>query len=127
MDEVQGLVRAGKFRAALDALRSMPSVASSALAAEAPLGGGRRTRKIRQVNDQTTTDAVLSYVTAGYFELVGMSIREGKEYGQREDDARVVIINDVIAQRYWPGQSAVGPSAVCGCLYVSQPEETSFP
>jgi predicted permease len=103
------LQRRGVFLSQLqDALHSMPSVASSALAAEAPLGGGRRMRKIRRVNDQATTDAVLSYVTAGYFELVGMAIREGKEYGQHEDDARALIINDVVAQRYWPGQPAVG-------------------
>lgn len=49
-------------------------------------------------------------VTDGYFEAMGIEIVEGRSL--RRDDAvggrEVVVINATAAQRYWPGESAIG-------------------
>ena len=53
------------------------------------------------------------WVQAGYFETMGIPIREGR--GFVTDDERkgvdAIIINDRMAARYWPGESAVGKRA----------------
>jgi putative ABC transport system permease protein len=45
-----------------------------------------------------------------FFATVGARLKEGREFNDfdRPSTAPVVIINDAIARRFWPGQSAVG-------------------
>lgn len=48
-------------------------------------------------------------VTPGYFEALGISVRGRPfEAGDRDGSPPVVIINQSMAQRYWPGASAIG-------------------
>jgi putative ABC transport system permease protein len=54
--------------------------------------------------------AVLNIVTPGYFETMGIPLRGGRDFEDR-DDARapaVVVVNQTLAEREWPGQDAVG-------------------
>ena len=54
--------------------------------------------------------AAMKVVTPGYFELMGIPLVEGR-FLNRDDDARgelVVVINQYAAERYWPGESALG-------------------
>lgn len=45
-----------------------------------------------------------------YFRAVGIPLVHGRFFNQRDtkDSPRVMIINDVMARRYWPGEDAVG-------------------
>jgi len=45
-----------------------------------------------------------------FFATVGARLKEGREFSDfdRPSTAPVVIINDAVARRFWPGQSAVG-------------------
>ena len=49
-------------------------------------------------------------VGAGYFETLGVSLLEGRDFGTQDskDSPRVAIISSTMADCYWPGQSAVG-------------------
>jgi predicted permease len=49
-------------------------------------------------------------VEAGYFDVVGTSIVEGRPFndGDREGAPRVAIVNRKMAQLYWPGVPAIG-------------------
>jgi predicted permease len=49
-------------------------------------------------------------VDAGYFETLRIPLVEGREFNAADADraSRVVIVNDVLARRFWPGTSAVG-------------------
>src|SRR5262249_49486845 len=99
--------RAGFLSQLQNELPRLAGVASVSLAAEAPTGA-RRMRKIRQADEQTTIDAELSYVGADYFKTIGTPILQGEEFVLQQDNSRAVIVNDVIAVRYWPGQVGVG-------------------
>ncbi|MGH7712024.1 MAG: ADOP family duplicated permease [Gemmatimonadaceae bacterium] len=46
----------------------------------------------------------------GYFRVAGISMLEGRDFTQddKADTPPVVIIDDVLAHRHWPGQSAIG-------------------
>jgi predicted permease len=48
--------------------------------------------------------------TASYFSTMGIRLREGRLYDGRDDanPAAAVVINHAMAQRLWPGESAIG-------------------
>ncbi len=49
-------------------------------------------------------------VTSGYFAAAGTRLLAGRDFTAADDDAhpRVVVIDETIARRLWPGESAVG-------------------
>lgn len=49
-------------------------------------------------------------VSTGFFETVGMTLLEGRFFdtGDTANRPAVVIVNEAMAQRFWPGQSAIG-------------------
>jgi putative ABC transport system permease protein len=56
-------------------------------------------------------------VTPGYFRGAGIDLVEGREFEYRdyEDGAPAVyIVNETLARRFWPGQSAIGTRLVGG-------------
>jgi putative ABC transport system permease protein len=62
-----------------------------------PEPAGRRTTELR-------------YVTPGYFRAMGIALRGGREFSAADsaDAPRVVIVNEVLARRYFPGEDPVG-------------------
>jgi len=51
-----------------------------------------------------------SVVTEGYFEAIGFALVRGRFYTEADGEGSlpVVVINQTAAQRYWPGQDALG-------------------
>jgi predicted permease len=49
-------------------------------------------------------------VTPGYFNAIGVQLIAGRPFSaaDREGAPLVVIVNDTMARRYWPGESALG-------------------
>ena len=61
--------------------------------------------------------------TPGYFEAMSMSLVRGRLItpADREDAPLVVVINDTMAARYWPGQDALGKRFQMGGIGTMQP------
>jgi putative ABC transport system permease protein len=110
-----GAAIAAFFRQAIAGIRAIPGVESAALVRAVPLSGnwagsgytvdGRPAPPPGQ-----EPQAVLNIVTPGYFETMGIPLRGGRDFEDR-DDARapaVVVVNQTLAEREWPGQDAVG-------------------
>jgi putative ABC transport system permease protein len=56
-------------------------------------------------------------VTPGYFRAVGIEVVDGREFDERDlqpEAARVFIVNETLARRMWPGESAIGKRIVAG-------------
>ena len=56
-------------------------------------------------------------VTPGYFRSMGIELVEGRDFDDRDLNAatgRVSVVNETMARRFWPGQSAVGKRWVGG-------------
>jgi predicted permease len=98
----------------LASLRAVPGVTGAALVTRLPLAPDINMEGIRirghhgPQDDATQIDAVS--VGADYFRVVGVPIVEGRAIG--EDDVegarKVVVVNETMARRYWPGRSPVG-------------------
>jgi predicted permease len=87
------------------------------------------------------SSAFVYLVTPGYFAATGMQLRGGRDFSWQDtpDHQHVVLINDAMARREWPGENPVGklasgiektPVRVIGVLadvHESSPEEASNP
>jgi len=102
------------FAALLERVRGLPGVTGAALAAQVPLSGNSMETPAAPDGALGESGRIPSVhfniVTPGYFETLGIGLREGRDFA-RTDDAlagRVVIVNETAAQRWWPGQAALG-------------------
>jgi len=62
------------------------------------------------VPDDTGPSSFLSRVSPGYFRTLGIPMRQGREFGpqDRQGSLPVAVINEALAQRYWPGENPIG-------------------
>jgi macrolide transport system ATP-binding/permease protein len=60
--------------------------------------------------------ALTSNVTPGYFKAMGTRLLRGRDFTEYDDDkaARVAIINETFARRFWPGEDALGKQFALG-------------
>jgi putative ABC transport system permease protein len=54
--------------------------------------------------------AQINTATTGYFNAIGMRLLRGRLFDQfdNKDAVKIAVINDTMAQRYWPGEDPVG-------------------
>jgi predicted permease len=109
---------AAYFESALQALAAQPGVRAAAFGRVIPLGfGGSRTTIAvpgYQPAAEEDMEINLNTVSPGYFDTLGIAIREGRAFDQRDVGGRrgVLIVNETMARRYWPGRRAVGQRVV---------------
>jgi len=96
-------------------LESIPGVTSAAAVGGLPLnmGGGSNAifiegRPAPAPNDNTY--AIYRLVTPKYFQTVGIRIVDGRDFDSRDaiGTRRVGAVNETLAARMWPGESAIG-------------------
>lgn len=111
-DEAQGRAF---FERLLTKVRSVPGVASAAFAYAPPLGYyGDSTHAIAEgalLDDGESPPVVgVNTVGPGYFETLGIPLHEGRGFDTTETSSStpVAVINQALAARLWPGDSAIG-------------------
>jgi hypothetical protein len=52
-------------------------------------------------------------VSPGYFTLMGIPIVDGRGLQAADSGRPVIVVNETMARRYWPGRRAVGQRIVC--------------
>ena len=95
-------------------LQAVPGVSAVTVASRLPLAPdvnmeGLRIRGHHQPQDEPTPiDAV--GVGPDYFKTVGVPLVEGRAFSEDEveREAKVAVVNEAFARKYWPGQSALG-------------------
>ncbi len=82
----------------------------------------RRTRRLRagcsaassrRAVDTTTRDRILvqvNSVSGGYFDTIGIPLLRGRDFTRADTSGAplVVIVNETMAERFWPNQDAIG-------------------
>lgn len=104
------------YASVIEALRTLPAVASVAGAAGRPLKGPTGLDSSWQREGQDVDDARrnpwanLETITPEYFHTMGIRILAGRTFtdDDRLASAPVAIVGDTFARRVWPGQSAIG-------------------
>jgi len=104
------------YRAALENLPSVPGVQSISLASALPVSAGGR----RMSGPPNTTKPALNEpfsidivsVAPRFFETSGLPMLRGRDFGSLDTDnaAQVIIVNETMARKFWPGSDPVGQS-----------------
>jgi predicted permease len=99
----------------LDKLRANPAVESASLERFVPLwftGRAYSTVEVENYTPKPNEDMGIDFnvVGPGYFRLTQIPLVSGRDFSEqdREGAPRVVIVNQTMANRFWPAQDATG-------------------
>jgi predicted permease len=103
----------------LAAVKQIPGVEAAALAGQAPVIGGHARSTVasadRPNNPEASFEAEFNVVTPGYFETLGIPVVQGRALlPPAEEPEPVVVVNETLARRFWPGEEAVGKELLRG-------------
>ncbi|HWM94153.1 MAG TPA: ABC transporter permease [Thermoanaerobaculia bacterium] len=96
-------------------LNSMPGAKSAALISDLPMGGadGLTTIIIEGKPEPKPGEMLIvgaRMATPGYFETLDIALRKGRllQAGDTRNAAMAAVIDDAMAEAYWPGEEVVG-------------------
>ena len=89
----------------------LPGVERSALASRDPLSSGEELRPVRINGASSSADILCSFnrVSPEYFAALELPLLRGRGFeGMRPNDPGVVVINETMAQKYFPDETPLG-------------------
>ena len=101
-------------RQALERVMSLPGVESATIARDRPFAGGfQRSVFIEGQEPPPGGRGVLVQVNnigSKFFETLGIPLLRGRDFAETDNEKapKVVIINEAMANRFWPDQDAIG-------------------
>jgi predicted permease len=101
-------------KALLDKVRTLPGVQNAALSSNGPLMGGWQTGFWREENPRPQPSDMLNsdleVVRGDYFSTLRVPLLRGRFFNERDtkDSPRVVIIDQAMAEQYFPGENPIG-------------------
>jgi predicted permease len=105
--------QAAFFREVRERTQALPGVQTAALVSDIPLGGGANggfAIEGREYPRGKEPFAEKRIASPGYFEALRIPILAGRVFNERDiaSAPRVVVVNQALAQRYFPGESPLG-------------------
>jgi len=99
----------------LDAFATIAGVESAAVVNDIPTGGANWTRRI-EIEGHPPADPKVPIavdwreISNDYFSTMRIPLRAGRAFtrGDREDTARVAIVSESMARKFWPGEDPMG-------------------
>jgi putative ABC transport system permease protein len=106
----------------LSRIKGLPGVKSAATASTLPLGAGVGWGKLLNVDSRPATsldqmpDVRFGLVSDDYFRTFGISVRQGRSFNAQDqgNSQPVAIINETLAQRFFPNENPIGKSITMG-------------
>ena len=101
-------------QALVDRVRSLPGVRDATAATNMPYNGTNTDGFVVEGREPPSagaeTQVVQLAVTPGYFGVLGIPLRYGRDFtaSDRENSVPVVVVDDAFARRFWKGSEAVG-------------------
>src|SRR5438270_2812960 len=116
--ERQGLF----FRNAIEKIKALPGVTNAAAGSNLPASDNGNTRSPAAVEGRPLppvserTILVRSTISPGFLETLGIPIKQGRDFTWRDRPGapNVVIINETMAKKLFPGENPVGRRLITG-------------
>jgi predicted permease len=103
------------YRNALERLRALPGVEAAGIGETVPMGGAGESTGVRisgRATARTREQPFANYTIAspGFFAAVGTPVLRGRDFTEADvaDSMPVAIVNRAMAEKFWPGENAVG-------------------
>lgn len=103
--------------ALLDRFRKLPGVRGVAAINLLPLTGHSNFPTQRDGHPENSIGAMeIRGITPEYFAVMGISMRQGRQFrvGDNQSSPPVILINETLARRWWPGGNPLGDRIVVG-------------
>lgn len=107
------------MRTLVEQAGQLPGVRSATLSNQIPLTGGHaRASASPADNEEVRFEAEYIVVGPRYFETLGIPVVQGRGLGGfGEEPERVVVVNEALAEMFWPGQDPLGQDIDRGQLW----------
>jgi len=106
------------YRQLTERVAALPGVEAVSLARELQIGDGYSTTglAVKDAPHESNLKVEANTIAPHYFQTLGVKLLNGRDFtlADREAAPRVVIINEALARRFWPGASALGKQAQVG-------------
>lgn len=109
-------------------VEGLPGIRRIGAVSHLPLSGANASRAISIegktfTGPGTGTSSAYRVSCPGYFATLGIPIVEGRDFTDRDvtNGERVAIVNRATAERYWPGESALGKRLKIGSIDNANP------
>ncbi len=115
----------------LERMRTVPGVESAAGVWPLPLGGDIATVGFnieeRPASESDRPSARMAFATPDYFRTAGIPLLKGRYFNDHDDAkaARVLVVNKAFADKYFPGEDAIGKRIAPGAIGPGENKETS--
>lgn len=103
------------YRDLLERVKAMPGVESATFSNVTPLSLERSSVFV-SVEGKAASPVLRSVVAEDYFRTLNINIMRGREFDRGDDDEsrRVVVINEAMAQTFWPNENPLGKTLNMG-------------
>jgi predicted permease len=94
----------------VEAARTVPGVRSVSASRCGLVAGCSTSSSVHLEGAEAAISSNMNWVSPGYFLTTGIPLVAGREFDERDSEhgARVAIVNESIARRYFPGQNPIG-------------------
>jgi predicted permease len=112
--------RAAKWQEIVERTSLIPGVETTGISDNLPMSRNRSwgiAAKGEHKPDGRDFIPIFVYIVSpGYLKAMGMRLLEGRDIGWQDiaDNRNVVIINETVARRLWPGRNPIGRTALAG-------------
>jgi len=108
------------YEESLRRIQALPGVQAASISSALPLHPERFTPALPEGQPEVPLSRrplfVIETVSPDYFRTMGIALKAGREFTEHDNATapKVVIANEVLARRYWPGENAVGKHVLVG-------------
>jgi predicted permease len=119
-DGEKAATRAAKWQEIVERTSLIPGVEAAGISDNLPMSRNRSwgigAKGEQKREDRDFVPVFVYIVSPGYLKAMGMRLLEGRDISWHDiaDNRNVVIVNEMVAQRLWPGQSPIGRTALAG-------------
>lgn len=110
--EVEPAIRMQQIRELVDAVGALPGVASTAMIQRLPLHarGDNWGIAIEGKPELEASTTAFRVITRDYFDVMGIPVLQGRGFNatDAENTERVVVVDQTLANRYFPGEDPIG-------------------
>ncbi|HEX8651886.1 MAG TPA: ABC transporter permease [Pyrinomonadaceae bacterium] len=105
------------YRQLVERVEALPGVESASVSSLLPLGDSASSRGPVVAEGQQepppgneSVNILANFVGPKHFETLQTPLLAGRDFSWRDDQSApaVIIVNETLAERYWPGESAIG-------------------
>jgi putative ABC transport system permease protein len=111
----EGYQQIAYHKSVVSRVETLPGVESAATALYVPLSGSSPQFRFTidgqpPLPPEEVQSASLNIVSPGYFKTMGIAMLDGRDFSERDAGGtpNVVIINETMARRFWPGENPIG-------------------